>query len=142
MKKKDVKKAVAYVHIATVMQEDDSKVKAQLEAIKSYAEIHGIELVAEYEDYGKSGNKLADRLGFISMLEAIESEEVKVDYVIVDRLSRLGRNVTDTLTTLDRLKSCGVNLICTQNGIDSSNSSDMLQMMMLLVNISTNKFYL
>lgn len=126
MTKKDVKKAVAYVHIATVMQEADSKVKAQLEAIKRYAEIYGMELVAEYEDYGKSGNKLAGRLGFISMLEAIESEEVKVDYVIVDRLSRLGRNATDTLTTLDRLKSCGGNLICTQNRIDSSNSSDML----------------
>ena len=39
-------KAVAYVRTATESMEDECKINAQLDAIKRYADVHGIEIVA------------------------------------------------------------------------------------------------
>jgi site-specific DNA recombinase len=54
------------------------------------------------------------------MLQDIESEKDNVDFVLVFKLSRFGRNAADVLSSLQRMQDFGVNLICVEDGIDSS----------------------
>ena len=40
--------------------------------------------------------------------------------MLVFKLSRLGRNAADVLSSLQKMQDYGVNLICVEDGIDSS----------------------
>ena len=44
----------------------------------------------------------------------------EVQFVLVFKLSRFGRNAADVLNSLQRMQDFGVNLICVEDGIDSS----------------------
>lgn len=46
----------------------------------------------------------------------------KVDYIIVYKLSRFGRNIKDILYTFEFIRDYKVNLMCVEDGIDSSKS--------------------
>lgn len=59
------------------------------------------------------------------MLSDIQ-EGLDVDYVLVYKLSRFGRNAADILNSLEFIQSYGVNLICIEEGIDSSQTSGKL----------------
>ena len=49
-------------------------------------------IVGEYSDEGKSGKSVEGRPQFKHMLADIESGKDNVDYVLVFKLSRFGRN--------------------------------------------------
>lgn len=72
------------------------------EMIEKYAKTYDINIIKTYEDKGKSGKSIDGRDGFIRMLNDIESGAIKVAYVLVFKLSRFGRNVADTLNSLQR----------------------------------------
>ena len=49
-----------------------------------------------------------------------------VDFVLVFKLSRFGRNAADVLSSLQLMQDYGVNLICVEEGIDSSKEAGKL----------------
>ena len=51
--------------------------------------------------------------------------------MLVFKLSRFGRNAADVLTSLQRMQDFGVNLICVEDGIDSSKDSGKLMISVL-----------
>ena len=53
------------------------------------------------------------------MLEDISSKKDNVSFVLVFKLSRFGRNVTDILKFLQLLEDYEVDLICVEDAIDS-----------------------
>ena len=53
-------------------------------------------------------------------MNAIEDGKDGVDFVLVLKLSRFGRNAADVLSSLQLMQDYGVNLICVEEGIDSS----------------------
>ena len=55
----------------------------------------------------------------------------KVSYVMVFKLSRFGRNAADVLSTLQVMQDFGVNLICVEDGIDSSKDAGKLMISVL-----------
>ena len=67
----------------------------------------------------------------MQMLKDIESGKDKVDFVLVFKLSRFGRNAADVLSSLQRMQDFGVNLICVEDGIDSSKDSGKLMISVL-----------
>lgn len=119
-------KAVAYVRTATESEEDECKLNGQMEAIKRYAMKQGIEIVALYEDRGKSGNSVEGRPAFSRMMNDITSEAVKVESVLVSKLFRFGRNATSICESLQNLQNYGVNLICTEDRVNTSEGSSRL----------------
>ena len=60
------------------------------------------------------------------MMEDIKSSKDGVSYVLVFKLSRFGRNAADVLSTLQVMQDFGVNLICVEDGIDSSKDAGKL----------------
>ena len=65
------------------------------------------------------------------MMEDIKSNKDGVSYVLVFKLSRFGRNAADVLSTLQVMQNFGVNLICVEDGIDSSKDAGKLMISVL-----------
>lgn len=65
------------------------------------------------------------------MLNDIEAGKDKVEFVLVFKLSRFARNAADVLSSLQRMQDFGVNLICVEDGIDSSKDSGKLMISVL-----------
>lgn len=116
---KEGKSCVIYVRVSTEMQVDGYSLDGQKNILNHYAEREGLIIKETYEDAGKSGKSIEGRPAFTKMIKDIE-EGLKVDYVLVYKLSRFGRNAADILTTLEFLQSYDVNLISTNEGLDSS----------------------
>ena len=85
-----------------------------------------MEIVGEYSDEGYSGKNIKGRQEFMRMLNDIEDGKDGVDFVLVFKLSRFGRNVADVLSSLQLMQDYGVNLICVEDGIDSSKEAGKL----------------
>ena len=87
---------------------------AQKDKLRKYAEYQEMSIVGEYSDEGKSGKSVEGRPQFKHMLADIESGKDNVDYVLVFKLSRFGRNAADVLSSLQKMQDYGVNLICVE----------------------------
>ncbi len=113
------------------MQVDGYSLDAQKDKLKRYAEFQAMVIAGEYSDEGKSGKNIEGRPQFQQMLKDIETMKDHVEYVLVFKLSRFGRNAADVLNSLQRMQDYGVNLICVEDGIDSSKDSGKLMISVL-----------
>ena len=129
--KKEKIKVYTYKRVSTTMQIDGYSLDAQRARMKAYADFNDYEIVGEYEDAGKSGKSIEGRLQFRQMMEDVKSGKDNISYVLVFKLSRFGRNAADVLSTLQVMQDFGVNLICVEDGIDSSKDAGKLMISVL-----------
>lgn len=115
-----------YTRVSTSMQVEGFSLDAQRTRLLKFAEFRDLEVVGEYSDKGRSGKNIQGRPEFQRMLKDIESGKDKVSFVLVFKLSRFGRNAADVLTSLQKLQDNGVNLICAEDGLDSSHGTGKL----------------
>ena len=113
------------------MQIDGYSLDAQKTKMKAFCDYNEYEIAGEYEDAGKSGKSIEGRVSFNQMMEDIKSGKDGVSYVLVFKLSRFGRNAADVLATLQVMQDFGVNLICVEDGIDSSKDAGKLMISVL-----------
>lgn len=126
-------KVYIYTRVSTAMQIDGYSLDAQKAHMKAYADFNDYQIVGEYADAGKSGKSIEGRASFCRMMEDIKSGKDGVAYVLVFKLSRFGRNAADVLSTLQVMQDFGVNLICVEDGIDSSKDAGKLMISVLSV---------
>ena len=124
-------KVYIYTRVSTTMQIDGYSLDAQKARMKAYADFNDYQIVGEYEDAGKSGKSIEGRASFCRMMEDIKSGKDGVSYILVFKLSRFGRNAADVLSTLQVMQDFGVNLICVEDGIDSSKDAGKLMISVL-----------
>lgn len=129
MKKKE--KCYLYIRVSTAMQVDGYSLDAQKDRLVKFAEFQGMEIVREYCDAGKSGKSITGRPEFQQMLQDVADDRDGVSYILVFKLSRFGRNAADVLNSLQYIQDYGVNLICVEDGIDSSKDSGKLTITVL-----------
>lgn len=115
-----------YTRVSTELQIDGYSLEAQKERLRREAKHRGMQVVGEYSDEGKSGKNIAGRPEFKQMMKDIKSGKDDVDYVLVFKLSRFGRNAADTLNSLQYMEDYGVNLLCVEDNIDSAGASGKL----------------
>ena len=97
---KKQQKCYIYTRVSTSMQVDGYSLDAQKDKLRKYAEYQEMSIVGEYSDEGKSGKSVEGRPQFKRMLADVESGKDNVDYVLVFKLSRFGRNAADVLSSL------------------------------------------
>jgi predicted site-specific integrase-resolvase len=119
-------KCYIYTRVSTAIQVDGYSWDAQKDKLRKYAEFQDMEIVGEYSDEGHSGKNIKGRQEFMRMLNDIEDGKDGVDFVLVFKLSRFGRNAADVLSSLQLMQDYGVNLICVEDGIDSSKEAGKL----------------
>ena len=124
-------KVYTYTRVSTAMQTDGYSLDAQKSRMKAFADYNDYEIVGTYEDAGKSGKSIEGRLEFNRMMEDIKSGKDGVSFVLVFKLSRFGRNAADVLSMLQVMQDFGVNLICVEDGIDSSKDAGKLMISVL-----------
>ncbi len=108
-------KSYIYTRVSTGIQVDGYSLDAQRDKLSKYAEYQDMEVVKE----------------FSRMLEDIANGEDGVDFVLVFKLSRFGRNAADVLNSFQLMQDYGVNLICVEDGIDSSKEAGKLMISVL-----------
>jgi len=94
-----MKKIIGYTRVSTKGQADSGlSLEAQRLKIQQYAELYDLELVGIIEDAGHSAKTL-DRPGLVELLGALKAG--KADGVIICKLDRLTRSVSDMATLID-----------------------------------------
>lgn len=107
----------------------DSSIEDQNRRCRDHAAQRGWTVVEEFvkADRAVSGRTLAGRDGLNFLLEAARRRSPPFDRLLVDDLSRLGRNLADTLKIVELLRFHHVEVVAVANGLDSSHeSSDLL----------------
>jgi site-specific DNA recombinase len=113
-KSKDMlnQKAVIYTRVSTQKQQEDGEsLDYQLERCRAYAEMHGIEIVDELIEGGKSAfhNRIEDRpMGSVLHNMLFKSKEINT--VIFTDVSRMFRNIGDTCDFTEKLIKNGLNI--------------------------------
>lgn len=95
-------RAVAYCRVSTDKSDQLNSLAAQEEFFKGYCINQGYALVKTYSDEGLSGTKKKNRKAFLQMLD--DAQEKKFDYLLVKDISRLARNIIDSIETIRFLK--------------------------------------
>ena len=124
-------KVYIYTRVSTTMQIDGYSLAAQRTRMRAFAEFNNYQVAGEYEDAGKSGKSIEGLDEFNRMMEDIKTGKDDVSFVLVFKLSRFGRNAADVLSTLQTMQDFGVNLICVEDGIDSSKDAGKLMISVL-----------
>ncbi|MBP3339737.1 MAG: recombinase family protein [Lachnospiraceae bacterium] len=114
------KKCVIYIRVSSERQVQGYSLEGQKRYLKEWAEFEGMCVSEIYVEPGKSGKSISGRDVFQKMLEDISTGRIKTDFVVVFKLSRFGRNAKDILNSLTYIQNYGVNLICKEDGLDSS----------------------
>ena len=96
-------KCYIYTRVSTAIQVDGYSLDAQKDKLRKYAEYQDMTIVSEFSDEGFSGKNIKGRPEFTRMMEKIESGEDGVDFVLVFKLSRFGRNAADVLNSLQTM---------------------------------------
>ena len=130
LKKKQLK-CYLYTRVSTSMQVDGYSLDAQRDKLRKYAAYEDMIVAGEYSDEGFSGKNIQGRQEFQRMLNDIQDGKDDVSYVLVFKLSRFGRNAADVLNSLQLMQDFGVNLICVEDGIDSSKDAGKLMISVL-----------
>ena len=82
-------RAAQYVRMSTEHQKYSTE--NQSDAIREYAERHGMEIVRTYSDVGKSGLRIEGREGLKRLLADVEAGDPGFDVILVYDISRWGR---------------------------------------------------
>ena len=82
-------RAAEYVRMSTEHQKYSTE--NQSDAIHSYANQRGIEIVKTYSDAGKSGLRLEGRDGLRQLIDDVEDGDVEFEVILVYDISRWGR---------------------------------------------------
>lgn len=125
------KRCYIYTRVSTASQVDGYSLDAQREKLKEYAKLTDMIIVREYSDEGKSGKNVEDRHNFLQMMDDIKNQTDKIDFVLVFKLSRFGRNTADILKYVQEMQDFGVNLFSWDEKIDSSIDSGKLMISVL-----------
>lgn len=107
-----------YARCSTNKQE----LKVQIATLSKVASKAGWGACKIFTDFAISGAKSReDRAGLNALLIACSRREI--DRVLVFDISRLGRSMTSLLSTMDSIRSSGVDFYCHQQNIDTASAS-------------------
>lgn len=115
--------AAIYARVSTT----DQNCEMQLTELRTYCERRGWTISAEYVDTGWSGAK-ASRPQLNQLKQ--DARKRRFDVVIVWKLDRWGRSVTDSIAGIQELVSLGVRWIAVTQNLDTDESNPMARFLL------------
>lgn len=107
-------KVYGYARVSSQSQD----LELQISEIKKYCDYRKLELMNIYQD--KASGKNIDRPGFKDMMEALKSNPLGIEAVIIFRLDRMGRSLLDLINITNTLREWNLGLISITNNIDTT----------------------
>lgn len=121
---------IAYARVSTGAQADRQlSIPAQLAAMREYSAREGWQIVEEYLEAGMSG-RTSSRPELTRMLNRCKSGDIKIDVLLVHKLDRLTRNLSDHLTIRAFLAKQKVRVVSVTERVDDSVSGQLLEHLM------------
>lgn len=115
----DISRVAIYARVSTEEQAKEGfSIAAQLQTLRQYAQIYNWEVIDEYVDEGISGKSVKGRPEMKRLIKDVENE--RFDAVIVWKISRLSRNMLETLMILDKFEKYNVKFISYSENFDTS----------------------
>ncbi len=112
---------VAYCRVSTEEQADEGfSISGQADRLRAYAELHELGAVTVIEDPGRSGKDL-HRPGLQQLLGMVEAGHVS--HVLVWRLDRLSRSLSDLILLADKFGQAEVPLHSFTEKLDLSSAT-------------------
>lgn len=105
---------IGYARVST----RDQNLDVQIEKIKRYCNLRGWFLMDLYED--KASGKNTERPGFKKMMEAIGTSPYPIKSIVIYKLDRVGRSLSDLLKIVEDLNKKDINLAAIENSIDTT----------------------
>ena len=122
-------KAVIYTRVSSEEQIENYSLSAQNEAATKFAQERGWDIIHLYEERGRSA-KDTNRPHFQQMMR--DANHKLFDVVLVHKLDRFSRSVTDMLSSIKTLDEAGITLASvTEQGFDYSTPQGRLLLSML-----------
>jgi site-specific DNA recombinase len=118
---------VGYIRTSTTLQQNS--IDTQIDTIEKYCDYKGIRSERYFTDFGISG-KTCDRPQFNDLIDLIQNNEI--DKVIITELSRLGRNLLETLEVVEIFKKHNVDLVVLKENISLKSPSGRMFLNILL----------
>jgi len=112
------RRAVLYARFSSEMQRDGWSADAQLADLRRFCQAHDWQVVGEFLDEAKSA-KTDQRPEFQRALGTIRRGEASI--MVVHKLDRFSRSMEDTFRLTNEFDRLGAGLVCTQQGIDTTN---------------------
>ena len=113
-------KCVIYARVSTKREEQKNSLENQVSLAERMAKEHGFTIVGRYIDNGISGTGFKNRLEINRLL--VDAKAKKFDVVIAKSVSRLGRNLSKSLSLADDLEQEGIRLILPEDDYDTASS--------------------
>lgn len=115
----EISKVAIYARVSTEEQAKEGfSIAAQLQTLRQYAQIYNWEVIDEYVDEGISGKSVKGRPEMKRLIKDVENE--RFDAVLVWKISRLSRNMLETLMILDKFEKYNVKFISYSENFDTS----------------------
>lgn len=113
-----IKTVAIYCRVSTEEQATEGySITAQLQTLRQYTQLYGWQIAGEYVDEGISGKDIKGRPAMQRLVADVEKD--KFQAVLVWKISRLSRNMLDTLTLLDKFEDYGVKFISYSENFDT-----------------------
>jgi DNA invertase Pin-like site-specific DNA recombinase len=125
-------KFIGYTRVSSEKQAKEGvSLDAQKKMIQDYAESKGLELVDIISEQVSGSVVCTERKGFSKIFEMMDKREI--NGLIVAKLDRISRNISDQSSILDKYFSTGKNklIIVEMDRIDLANPSDKMLINML-----------
>src|SRR5690606_4432272 len=115
----EIQRVAIYARVSTEEQAKEGfSIAAQLQTLRQYAQVYKWEVIDEYVDEGISGKSVNGRPEMQRLIKDVENE--RFDAVMVWKISRLSRNMLDTLMILDKFEKYNVKFISYSENFDTS----------------------
>lgn len=112
--------AYAYTRVST----RDQDTSLQREAILDFAGYRKVEVIKVFSD--KASGKNTNRIGFQKMVEALTDNPQGVEAVIIYKLDRLGRSISDLIKILQFFKDHNIQLMSVTDNLDTTTPQGLL----------------
>ncbi|WP_234879669.1 recombinase family protein [Bacillus altitudinis] len=113
-----VKNVAIYCRVSTEEQSTEGySISAQLHTLRQYADMYNMTVVEEYVDEGISGKNIKGRPAMQRLVSDVPKG--KFQAVLVWKISRLSRNMLDTLVLLDQFEKNSIKFISYSENFDT-----------------------
>lgn len=114
-----IKSVAIYCRVSTEEQASEGySISAQLHTLRQYASLYGWHIAEEYVDEGISGKDIKGRPALQKLIAEVDKD--KYQAVLVWKISRLSRNMLDTLVLLEKFEVYDVKFISYSENFDTA----------------------
>ena len=127
---KELKKAVVYLRVSTEEQVENYSLDTQENICAKEAQRRDIAVIKIFKEEGRSAKTIAGRPALIELLEYCRKNRREIDALIVYRLDRLSRQITDYLAIRKKLAECDIALISASEPTGNSPTEKFIETML------------